>query len=280
MRLTVQRQWSNDATAGTAAAIAVDNVQTWVTYTPVLASGSVIDSMQSIQNMELYTNNIFVNPEIHDIYIQRIGFTLIRVHRYQQFKEDASTKNELLSQMKWPLENLMVGLRPSQNISAANPNQYRDWHRLTLLTDQQLDAQSAAQGDVMTDDAIAFNAASAAHKRFSSVVAKESVVFSNVQETIQTIQLQVHGINIYQTTKAAFFRDYLTYVFGGANLNTPDDQGALFINFCLYPGTYNPSGHLNVSRAREFYLEYVSNYVTPASPADLLILAIAIKVGR
>jgi Large eukaryotic DNA virus major capsid protein len=212
-----------------------------------------------------------------DIYIQRIGFTLIRVHRYQQFREVDGQKSELLSQMKWPIEYMFIGLRPAQNISRDNLNQYRDWHRLTLLTDQQLDCQAKSQGDVMTDDAPAFNAVSVGHKTFTSSVASESVVFSNVRETIQSLQLQAHGITIYQTSKAAFFRDYLSYTFGGANLNTPEDLGALFMNFALYPGTYNPSGHMNVSRAREFYLEYVSDYVTPSTPADLLVLAIALN---
>jgi hypothetical protein len=65
LRLTTQQQWSNDAaTAGTVAAVAVERVDTWVTYTPVLATGSGIDTNQRILNMELYINNIFVNPEI------------------------------------------------------------------------------------------------------------------------------------------------------------------------------------------------------------------------
>ena len=64
LRLTTQQQWSNHATAGTAAALAVERVDTWVTYTPVLATGSTIDTNQRILNMELYINNIFVNPEI------------------------------------------------------------------------------------------------------------------------------------------------------------------------------------------------------------------------
>lgn len=54
LRLTTQQQWSNDATAGTAAALAVERVDTWVTYTPVLATGSTIDPAQRILNMELY----------------------------------------------------------------------------------------------------------------------------------------------------------------------------------------------------------------------------------
>ena len=142
-----------------------------------------------------------------DIYIQRIGFTLIRVHRYQQFREVDGQKSELLSQMKWPIEYMFVGLRPAQNISRDNLNQYRDWHRLTLLTDQQLDVQSRSQADFVTDAGVAFDAVTAQHKYVSSSVASESFVFSNVRETVQSLQLQAHGITIYQTTKAAVYRD-------------------------------------------------------------------------
>jgi Large eukaryotic DNA virus major capsid protein len=217
-------------------------------------------------------NNIFVNPEIHDIYIKRIGFSLIRVHRFQSGRVLESTNNILLSQLKWPIETMYVGLRPAQNVAAANPNQYRDWHNLTLLTDQQLDCAAGAQGEVMTDDLIAFNAVSIKHKYFTSRVNNCAVVFPNSTETIDTLQLQAHGIQIFATARSAFYRDYLPYTFGGSNINTPEDKGALMLNFCLYPGTYQPSGHLNVSRARELYLEYVSSYVSQSSPADLLVL--------
>jgi hypothetical protein len=42
---------------------------------------------------------------------------------------------------------------------------------------------------------------------------------------------------------------------------TPSDSGALFVNFCLKPGSYSPSGHFNVSRAREFYLDIGSSVI-------------------
>ena len=64
LRLTVTQQLSTGAAKGTDAALAVSDVKRWVTMTPVLASGSAIDTTQQISNMELYTNNIFVNPEI------------------------------------------------------------------------------------------------------------------------------------------------------------------------------------------------------------------------
>jgi hypothetical protein len=50
-------------------------------------------------------------PEIHDIFIKRIGFSLIRVHRSQTFSATNPTDSLLLNQLKWPIEYLMVGMR-------------------------------------------------------------------------------------------------------------------------------------------------------------------------
>jgi hypothetical protein len=263
----VQQQTSAGAAKGTAAALAVEDVKTWQTLTPVLATGSVVpsDSLLGNINMDLYIDNIFVNPEVHDIYIKRIGFTLIRVHRFQSNRETVSQDQVLLSQLKWPIEYMFVGMRPVHNIDAVNnPNCYRDWDRLTLLTDQTIVQGGKATGVVMTDDTVAFNAVSIKHKTFSSSMAAQQLTFANSTQTIDTLQLQAHGIDIFQQYSSQFFRDYLSWTFGAANINTPSDPGAYFLNFCLYPGTYQPSGHINISRS---------------TPADLLVLIARTKQG-
>ncbi len=277
LRLTVEQSVSAGASKGTKTAVAVQDVKKWVTLTPVLATGSVIDSTQAITNMELYINNIFVNPEIHDIYIKRIGFALIRVHRFQANRMSVSTENVLLAQMKWPIETMFAGLRPTVNIASSNLNQYRDWHKLTLLTDNVIDISAKSHSEVMIDDTVAYNAVSIKHKTNSSQESVERITFPSITETIDTLQLQAHGINIFSSFKAQFFRDYMSYTFGGSNIITPEDAGAMMLNFCLYPGTYQPSGHINVSRAREFYLQYSSSYCSSSTQCDLLVLATAIN---
>lgn len=277
LRFTVEQQVSAGGAKGTKAALAVTDTVKWITKTPTLATGSVINTTQQINNVELYINNIFVNPEIHDIYIRRIGFSLIRVHRFQSDMQQVSNNNVLLSSLKWPIETLYIGLRPAINTSSANPNQYRDWHHLTLLTDEVVNYASSAESDFMIDDTVAFNAVNAAHKYTSSMIADQRVLLPVVTKTVDTLQLQAHGIDIYKTFKAAFYSDYLPYTFGGLNIVTPKDEGALMMNMCLYPGTYQPSGHINVSRAREFFLQYFSSYVSPSTQAQLLVLAIALN---
>jgi len=45
----------------------------------------------------------------------------------------------------------------------------------------------------------------------------------------------------------------------------------------LFPRSYQPSGHLNISRARETYLKWASTYMTSASSVDLQVVAVAIN---
>jgi hypothetical protein len=61
------------------------------------------------------------------------------------------------------------------------------------------------------------------------------VSYAVPQKTLTTVQIQAHGISIYQDFKAEFFADYAPYIFGGYNVVTPEDVGAIMINFCLYP---------------------------------------------
>ena len=209
--------------------------------------------------------------------IKRIGFSLIRVYRFQTQREAVAQDNVLLSQLKWPIEYMFIALRPVYNISSANPNQYRDWHQFTLQVDQSLDQSSKGYAQVVIDDTVAWNAGTGKTKTAFSQVTENHLTFANSVETVDSLRLQAHGINIYQECKSAFYRDYQPFIFGGVNIITPQDKGALIMNFSLYPGTYQPSGHINVSRAREFYLQFISSYCGSATQCDLLVLAIALN---
>jgi hypothetical protein len=213
----------------------------------------------------------------HDIYIKRIGFSLIRVYRFQSNREAVATDNVLLSQLKWPIETMFIGLRPVQNISSSNIFQWRDWHNLNLLTEQIIQQSATATAEVVIDDTVPFNAGTGKTKVANSSQAFNHINYPQPTQVIQTLQLQAHGINIYQQYAFNFYRDYQSYIYGGVNIITPQDTGAMMMNFCLYPGTYQPSGHINVSRAREFYLQFTSTYCGSGTQCDLLVLAIALN---
>jgi hypothetical protein len=247
------------------------------TYTPIFQKLGMTDV--NVEKMELYINNIFVNPEVHDIYIKRIGFSLIRVYRqHTQRCNQESSDEKLLSQLKWPIEYLMVGIRPVWNIkdvtvgtggvvSGGNQNQWRDWHRMTRVVEATCDHPNLAE--IPSGAAVA-----AAGSSIGQVIPDKYYL---PVPTVDSLTLTSHGIVIFDNFNDTFFNQYMPYHYGGPALVTPDDVGALFVNMALFPRSYQPSGHLNISRARETYLKWTTSYVSAKTPADLLAVAVAIN---
>lgn len=292
--------------------------------------------------MELYINNIFVNPEVHKIYIKRVGFSLIRVHRIQLYTATSNTYELLLNQLKWPIEFLVVGMKVKNYVLGADSAtkwQYLDkWDKWSTVTDTTylttgqnvmrestyisdltttvgvavttgvgtgtgILAVALAAGDMVRiggsfftvivgalalaaittvtfapSPAVAITAAAASLTWTAKVLYQGLEVTAPVAvSNIDSIIIKAHGIPIYNDFPRAFFNDYLPLQYGGPNIRTPDDDGLLFVPFCLYPGTYQPSGHINVSRAREFYLTYVSSTIDGTTNGLLVIIASAIN---
>ena len=241
-----------------------------IRYRPWQSAGTLTEI--ALSRVELYVNNIFVNPEIHDIFIKRIGFSLIRVYRQHRQRSNSSDHDErLLSQLKWPIEYMFVGLRPTWNISSMNSQQWRDWHRMSKVNDVICDNYDSAELNI-------FNASTSTSQLHVSRIG-QVVPDSCLKElkTADTITLTAHGINIHDSFPSVFFNSYNPFHYGGPAIITPSDEGAMLINFALYPKSYQPSGHLNVSRAREFFLNWNTRYVDASTPADLLVVAVAIN---
>ena len=245
------------------------------TYTPLMQTFGTTDI--SVDQIELYINNIFVNPEIHDIFIKRIGFSLIRVYRqHTQRCTQENGEDKLLSQLKWPIEYMFVGLRPVFNIktavtasgvvSSGNTNTWRDWHRLTRVIDATVSgatlAESATAGATVSTSII-------------NKVIPDSYYLP--VPTIDSLSLTAHGIVIFDGFQDTFYNQYMPFQYGGANLTTPEDPGAMFVNMALFPRSYQPSGHLNISRARETYLKWTSSYVSAKTPVDMIVVGVAIN---
>jgi hypothetical protein len=362
---------------------------TWANPNARLVNENMVDSLA------LYVNNIFVNPDIHNIFIKRIGFSLVRVHKRQDLSVNTNSVSLQCQQLKWPIEYIFAGMKMKaygswQNVTSAE--HLDKWHTFNLVVpkvrrsvgwesskyvkvtnlasalvggnlfgagsdlatnsnylrlEQTAAAASTISASVCSGDKLTLPASSlttvtggvAAPLTLTvlsvsegTTTAKAVVLFKEtvgylksvlgsgtsvvvyapatvavnralpesvsstvktVKPTIDTVNIKAHGIDLYQTFPADFYASYLTFVFGGPNVNVPEDKGCLFVNFCLYPGTYQPSGHVNVSRAREFYFNLTSSVAggspdspdvvnqpslsTPANECYLYLLATAIN---
>ncbi|KUG01557.1 Major capsid protein [Phytophthora nicotianae] len=208
-------------------------------------------STPQISTFDLYINNLFVLPEVHDIFIDRVAFALVRVHRRQTQNLNKSSESIHFVQLKWPIESLTFGFQPTVNRAKntnleANSDQsssvssdMEDWHRFGVVSNTQMLAAD-----------------------FLGSMGALGLLVKEESSHITTLQLQAHSVNLFSTFPAAFFNSYIPYQFGGSALTAPTDPGLYYYSFALYPNQYQPSGHFNVSRARELYLNYTSSFIS------------------
>jgi hypothetical protein len=220
---------------------------------------------------DLYINNIFLNPEVHDIFIERIGFSLIRVFRQQSEVVNSATIDKQLTALKFPVEYMYIGLQPVFNtkecnttghlVTSGNVNTWRDWHRMT----RQLEAQNVDTDRVDTPFVV------------SSYNKVQPNRYWVPVSTIDTFSLTSHNIKIFDSYSDTFFTSYQPFHFGGSNIVTCEDTGALFVNMSLFPRTYQPSGHLNISRVRETFAKITSSYCGTNTTCNFIVVSKAIN---
>tara|TARA_B110000285_G_scaffold212995_1_gene256976 strand:- start:617 stop:1003 length:387 start_codon:yes stop_codon:yes gene_type:complete len=105
--------------------------------------------------------------------------------------------------------------------------------------------------------------------------------YSTNTTTISTLGIEAHGIDIFnKELSEPFYNSYLPMIAnqsGNGSIVTPELPGSILINFALNPGDLQPSGHINISRAREFYINIDSEIISSKFPGTLYAEACAIN---
>ena len=207
----------------------------------------------TVQNVAIYTNNIFVHKDIHEIYLKRVGFNMVRVHREQFITITANNESWQLQQLKWPIEHMFVAIRPKTNY-----NHPYLWYRNYAVP-------NGVAPQVFYPDGASPTAT------WSDMGNIGQTQLLEPWNTIDTITLTLHNVIIYQFMHRTFFNSYIPFIRGQQSVNTPfQDTGSLMITFNLYPTAYQPSGYINISRAREFYIDYFSSVIGTVPFSHLL----------
>jgi hypothetical protein len=203
----------------------------------------------AVAECELYTNHIFMLPFLQEIFVKNFGFSLIRVHKKQTNIISKSEGSKVLNSLKWPIETLYIAFRP-----AANKDLSQYWHKNSVLTQTDIPVPVAS----------------------ATTVSINQVRLQKESPSVDTLELLAHGIQICKKTTASFYNSYMSYRFG-KDINTPEDPGWYMMNFNFNPGENDPSGHINVSKAREFYLNWTSTYIGGGNDVELIVLADALN---
>lgn len=257
--------------AATHYAFGGDVSNSWVVHFPVYTNGTL--SPPTLNNAALYVNNIFTLAEIHDIYIDRIGFNLIRVHVRHTAGVNTSSNSLQLNNFKYPVEYFWFGIMrtsnrtgPAAGVNGTTRDNRADfWHRFTsptrrmlLSTGNRSHVMAVATGATGTvSHTGAFVADVAADTRITLAQGNSSMMIEETSN-ITTLGIKVYAVDLYRSTNSRFFSDYIPYQYGGQNLKGSEDSGIMFVNFTYAPGDNQFGAYVNTSRVREFYVEYNS----------------------
>ncbi len=220
-----------------------------------------------ISTFDLYINNLFVIPEVHDIFIDRVAFTLVRVHLQAEQSLNKDADRILLQQLKWPIETIVFGFQPKVNRA----------HNTTLKT---LGADTALTHAAHSGDMESWHVFGKVTAEASTAVqgaAGEGLFITSVDAHVTTLKLTAHSVDLFSQFPARFFNAYIPYKFGGSAIVAPTDPGLYMYSFSLFPGQHQPSGHFNTSRSRELYLDYSSTYIASDATAQFFLEARAIN---
>jgi hypothetical protein len=205
---------------------------------------------------EMYIRYITTNPEINDIILKRISFSMYRQH-LQQTKALTQTNGQvLLNAFKFPIERFYFAFRPRENIIDVD-----DWYKSSVLT------TSSIETPVIT----AFPA--------PDTLATNLIQYQTGTPTVDTLSLRANDIELYPAVTEQFYNRYMHLWQNACCWPSPggnDLLGWYTMHFALNAGQYQPSGFINVSKTREFYLLYTSSYISVTHKVDLIALGTAL----
>lgn len=218
--------------------------------TPIAYNVSKFTTRPEISNIELLVQNIYVNPDINDVYIDRIGFHLVRLHRYQDIVINSSSFNERLSLLKWPTEEIRIAIMPRENLTGTR---IEDGFTYGVVSPQTLNMAGRWHGNPTT-----------------AITTQLTATHRRVYDILSTLTLTVQGMKLYDAFSAKFFKDFVPTKFSEERgRKVPRGNGWYMINFTAKPGNPQCAGHINISRSRETFLQGTTIHVGTgaASPA-------------
>jgi hypothetical protein len=217
----------------------------------------------------LYFNNLYVNPEIHDLFVARIKFQLWRGHRRMVAALTAPEGLILLNGLKWPVEYFMLTFR-----SRANVLDFDHWWLGGY-------AKPTVASEKLLVPAMIWNSG-VAQAELVCRVAKPVSTLTTLMPPPAALRLMAHGTPIFDYMPAQFYSSYtpLRYMAGGGEkgaMVSPMDASQFLVPLCLYPGSAQPSGHYNLSAGRELYLEYKNSAISETNPAEIFVTMSALN---
>lgn len=205
---------------------------------------------------ELYSNHIYINQDIQDLFISRLGFTLIRTHL--QINKILNTNKDLInlgSELKFPVEDICIYARPAVNESGIDSLNL--WYKNSIQVLRNIKVPVMFKtGNV-------------------EQLGTNNITYYDSTPLFDSMALRVNNGSLHGTDTPLFYQSYISLV-SGNNISS-NTNNMYYLAYNLYPRSFQPSGYINMSRTRNITFQYSSSLIEAWSPVNLYIHATTIN---
>lgn len=254
---------------------------------PFIIPGGTITLSGKLRT-QLLVNNIYVDEIVHDIFMYRVGFIMVRIFKRHRETLSSSSNTVRLTGLKFAVEYFFVMSRPRDNTTLPKTstaatlgylNNWRLWHRGAWY-DERKSWQSQAFG---TAGVVATNGNATSFAQ-TAKIEQEAQDWLQCHPTIKKFEVSIQGSSIYMELSNLFYNSYVPFIYGWNRIYSSEDCDVLMVTFGLHPGLKNPNGHYSASRARETDVTYTAGVdcdgvdtVSATREAIMLVCAIVIN---
>lgn len=204
-----------------------------------------------IEECILYVNHIFMDESIMDIYLSKLGTSLIYTHSSNEIILNQSYGNISLNYIDAPVTEILLVFRPIENLEGSNNSV--NWHLNKKLTEKIVEVP------------VIYSSSG------SQVIGLNNVIYNEEEEVVNVLSLHSESVPLYDKISSRFFNSYIPFQYG--QIISPTDGGSYHLNFSLAPDTYQPTTYLNVEQSKELLLHYESNVINSNNVVKAIISA-------
>lgn len=210
-----------------------------------------------IIDCDLYTNHIFVNREVEELFIQRLGFRLIRLHKIAEVMLDKNHGAiDLDPYIKFAVEDVTVYARPVDNEDSVDS--LNMWWRNSKVSYQKI------QTPVMFKE-IATN---------SYQFGYNSIKLYEPSPLFTMVNFSFDEVSPYGEDSHLFYSGFMPLMSKDVVCG---DNNVYHIAYGLWGKQYQPMGYVNLSKTRRIVFEYLSDNIESVAPVKLYVHATAIN---
>jgi len=178
---------------------------------------------------ELWSNQIFLLPEITNRLLPGISRTFLRVYKESRFRVTPGTNLQKLDDLRLPTEAIYFGLRPDGNNTATNWWKFHSENTTPVTVPIRLPPNQ---------------------------LAFRTVNLNTPVQSMSGIRFLSRSTEVTRPTHDTFFNVLQPLL----KSRSPNDPGLQLMCFARDTLTEHPTAYFNISIDREFFMEFTANF--------------------